>query len=199
MKKSYTLEEIENIINKECSYEPDEFDNQSDNKENDEDYQNNDENNNENIIDQVIEVLKEYIKKDKNNTKALTLLGRAYYSNRDNKKAEKLFKKVLLINPNDDKVLYYTAINYLHNFRGNEKYNEALKLIKKAVELNENDSAYWYILGYINYKNKNYYAAIEYAEKAVKLNKSYVFDYDNYLEYYLTVIGESYFKLGKYD
>ena len=101
MKKSYTLEEIENIINKEFSYEPDEFDNQSDNKENDEDYQNNDENNNENIIDEIIEVLKEYIKKDKNNVKALTLLGRAYYSNRDNKKAEKQFRKVLLINPND--------------------------------------------------------------------------------------------------
>ncbi|MDO7020544.1 tetratricopeptide repeat protein [Brachyspira innocens] len=201
MKKSYTLEEIENIINKECSYEPDEFDNQSDNNENDEDYQNNnDENNNENIIDQVIEVLKEYIKKDKNNTKALTLLGRAYYStNRDNKKAEKLFRKVLLINPNDDKTLYYTAINYIYNFIGNEKYNEALKLIKKAIELNENDSAYWHLLGYINRENKNYYAAIEYAEKAVKLNKSYVVDDGNYMEYYLTVIGESYFKLGKYD
>ncbi|WP_146164998.1 tetratricopeptide repeat protein, partial [Brachyspira hampsonii] len=197
--KNYTLEEIENIINKECSYEPDEFDNQSDNEENDEDYQNNDENNNENIIDRVIEVLKEYIKKDKNNTKALTLLGRAYYSNRDNKKAEKLFKKVLLINPNDDKTLYYTAINYIYNFRGNEKYNEALKLIKKAIELNENDSAYWHLLGYINRENKNYYAAIEYAEKAVKLNKSYVVDDGNYMEYYLTVIGESYFKLGKYD
>ena len=199
MKKSYTLEEIENIINKEFSYESNEFDNQSDNNENDEDYQNNDDNNNENIIDQVIEVLKEYIKKDKNNTKALTLLGRAYYSNRDNKKAEKLFKKVLLLNPNDDKALYYKAANYIYCFSRNKKYNEALKLIKKAVELNENDSAYWYILGYINYKNENYYAAIEYAEKAVKLNKSYVFDYDNYLEYYLTVIGESYFKLGKYD
>ena len=200
MKKSYTLEEIENIINKECSYEPDEFDNQSDNKENDEDYQNNDENNNENIIDEVIEVLKEYIKKDKNNTKALTLLGRAYYSTyRYNKKAEKLFKKVLLINPNDDKTLYYTAINYIYNFRGNEKYNEALKLIKKAIELNENDSAYWHLLGDINYENENYYAAIEYAEKAVKLNKSYVVHDSNYMEYYLTVIGESYFKLGKYD
>ena len=200
--KNYTLEEIENIINKECSYsyEPEEFDNQSDNKENDEDYQNNDENNNENIIDQVIEVLKEYIKKDKNNTKALTLLGRAYYStNRDNKKAEKLFKKVLLINPNDDKTLYYTAINYIYNFIGNEKYNEALKLIKKAIELNENDSAYWHLLGYINREDKNYYAAIEYSKKAVKLNKSYVVDDGNYMEYYLTVIGESYFKLGKYD
>ena len=198
--KNYTLEEIENIINKECSYEPEEFDNQSDNKKNDEDYQNNDENNNENIIDQVIEVLKEYIKKDKNNTKALTLLGRAYYStNRDNKKAEKLFKKVLLINPNDDKTLYYTAINYIYNFIGNEKYNEALKLIKKAIELNENDSAYWHLLGDINYKNENYYAAIEYSKKAVKLNKSYVVDDGNYMEYYLTVIGESYFKLGKYD
>ena len=199
MKKSYTLEEIENIINKECSYEPDEFDNQSDNKENDEDYQNNDENNNENIIDEIIEVLKEYIKKDKNNVKALTLLGRAYYSNRDNKKAENQFRKVLLINPNDDKVLYYTAINYLHNFRGNEKYNEALKLIKKAIELNANDSAYWHLLGYINLENKNYYAAIECGKKAVKLNKSYVVDDSNYMEYYLTVIGESYFKLGKYD
>ena len=198
--KNYTLEEIENIINKECSYEPEEFDNQSDNKENDEYYQNNDENNNENIIDEVIEVLKEYIKKDKNNTKALTLLGRAYYSTyRYNKKAEKLFKKVLLINPNDDKVLYYRAINYIYNFRGNEKYNEALKLIKKAIELNENDSAYWHILGDINYENENYYAAIEYAEKAVKLNKSYVVNDSNYMEYYLTVIGESYFKLGKYD
>lgn len=200
MKKIYTLEEIENIINKECSYEPEEFDNQSDNKENDEDYQNNDENNNENIIDEVIEVLKEYIKKDKNNTKALTLLGRAYYStNRDNKKAEKLFKKVLLINPNDDKTLCYTAINYIYNFIGNEKYNEALKLIKKAIELNENDSAYWHLLGYINREDKNYYAAIEYSKKAVKLNKSYVVDDGNYMEYYLTVIGESYFKLGKYD
>ena len=204
MKKSYTLEEIENIINKEFSYEPDETDSlekdyKSDNNENAEDYQNNDENNNENIIDEVIEVLKEYIKKDKNNTKALTLLGRAYYSNRDNKKAEKQFRKVLLINPNDDKALYYKAANYIYCFSRNENYNEALKLIKKAIELNANDSAYWYILGYINYKNENYYAAIEYAEKAVKLNKSYVFDYDNYLEYYLTVIGESYFKLGKYD
>ncbi|WP_028329290.1 tetratricopeptide repeat protein [Brachyspira alvinipulli] len=204
MKKSYTLEEIENIINKEFSYELDETDsteadNKLDNNGNDEDYQNNNDNNNENIIDQVIEVLKEYIKKDKNNTKALTLLGRAYYSNRNNKKAEKQFRKVLLINPNDDKALYYKAANYIYDFRRNENYNEALKLIKKAVELNENDSAYWYIFGYINYKNENYYAAIEYAEKAVKLNKSYVFDYDNYLEYYLTVIGESYFKLGKYD
>ena len=199
MKKSYTLEEIENIINKEFSYEPDEFDNQSDNNENDEDYQNNDENNNENIIDEVIDVLKEYIKKDKNNTRALTLLARAYYSNKDNKKAEKLFKKVLLINPNDDKALYYKAANYIYCFRRNENYNEALKLIKKAIELNKNDSEYWHLLGYINYENENYYAAIEYAEKAVKLNKSYVFNYDNHLEYYLTVIGESYFKLGKYD
>ena len=204
MKKSYSLEEIENIINKECSYEPDEFDNQSDNKENDEDYQNNDENNNENIIDEVIEVLKEYIKKYRNNVKALTLLGRAYYyrgyySTHDNKKAEKLFKKVLLLNPNDDKVLYYTAVNYIYNFRGNEKYNEALKLIKKAIELNANDSAYWHLLGYINLENKNYYAAIECGKKAVKLNKSYVVDGSNYMEYYLTVIGESYFKLGKYD
>ncbi len=105
----------------------------------------------------------------------------------------------MLINPNDDKTLYYTAINYLYNFRGNEKYNDALKLIKKAIELNENDSAYWHLLGYINRENKNYYAAIEYAEKAVKLNKSYVVDDGNYMEYYLTVIGESYFKLGKYD
>lgn len=207
MKKSYTLEEIENIINKEFSYELDETnspesDNNSDNKENDEDYQNNDENNNENIIDEVdevIEVLKEYIKKDKNNTRALTLLARAYYSNRDNKKAQKQFRKVLLINPNDDKALYYKAANYIYCFRRNENYNEALKLIKKAIELNKNDSEYWHLLGYINYENENYYAAIEYAEKAVKLNKSYVFNYDNHLEYYLTVIGKSYFKLGKYD
>ncbi|AEM22443.1 TPR domain-containing protein [Brachyspira intermedia PWS/A] len=188
--KNYTLEEIENIINKECSYEVDETDStEADDKLD----------NNENIIDQVIEVLKEYIKKDKNNVKALTLLGRAYYSNRDNKKAEKQFRKALLINPNDDKALYYTAVNYLYNFRGNEKYNEALKLIKKAIELNANDSAYWHLLGYINRENKNYYAAIEYSEKAVKLNKSYVVDDGNYMEYYLTVIGESYFKLGKYD
>lgn len=119
MKKSYTLEEIENIINKEFSYELDETDsteadNKLDNNENDEDYQNNDENNNENIIDEVIEVLKEYIKKDKNNTRALTLLARAYYSNRDNKKAQKQFRKVLLINPNDDKALYYKAANYIY-------------------------------------------------------------------------------------
>ena len=202
--KNYTLEEIENIINKEFSYELDETDSTEaddklDNNENDEDYQNNDENNNENIIDQVIEVLKEYIKKDKNNVKALTLLGRAYYSNRDNKKAEKIFKKVLLINPNDDKALYYKAANYIYDFIRNENYNEALKLIKKAIEFNSNDSAYWHILGDINYENENYYAAIECGKKAVKLNKSYVFNYDNHLEYYLTVIGESYFKLGKYD
>ena len=202
--KNYTLEEIENIINKEFSYELDETDSTEaddklDNNENDEDYQNNDENNNENIIDQVIEVLKEYIKKDKNNVKALTLLGRAYYSNRDNKKAEKIFKKVLLINPNDDKALYYKAANYIYDFIRNENYNEALKLIKKAIEFNSNDSAYWHLLGDINYKNENYYAAIECGKKAVKLNKSYVFNYDNHLEYYLTVIGESYFKLGKYD
>ena len=92
MKKIYTLEEIENIINKECSYEPEEFDNQSDNKKNDEDYQNNDENNNENIIDEVIEVLKEYIKKDN----ALKMYEKILERDADNDEAKEKIRSIKL-------------------------------------------------------------------------------------------------------
>ena len=92
MKKIYTLEEIENIINKECSYEPEEFDNQSDNNENDEDYQNNDDNNNENIIDQVIEVLKEYIKKDN----ALKMYEKILERDADNDEAKEKIRSIKL-------------------------------------------------------------------------------------------------------
>ena len=77
--------------------------------------------------------------------------------------------------PNDPKLLYSKAMVYIEK----RKFNEALKLLERAVELDKGyKSAYWQI-GWVQYKLKNYEESQKAYGEAIKLEPKDSSAYNN--------------------
>ncbi|WP_161976169.1 tetratricopeptide repeat protein, partial [Brachyspira catarrhinii] len=117
--------------------------------------------------------------------------------------AEKIFAKLLDSNYQKDKVMYYLASLYykdssIYHFSAKINIQEICKLIENAIELNNNDSEYWYLLGGINlYTNRDYNKALYYYKKAYKINHSEIIK--NHKEKYYYTFGKVNLYLGNYD
>ena len=81
-------------------------------------------------------------------------------------KAEKDFKSSLKLNPNDPYVMNYLAYSWLDR---KIKIQEALELLKKAVNLEPLDGYIMDSLGWAYYMSKNFQQSIYHLEKAVSL------------------------------
>ena len=155
--KNYTIEEIKCLINKGINNE--------EIKEED-----------EICYEEAEKIIKKQLKNDSNNKELLFLLGLVQYgiysSSGDEEKSIETFKKLLRLDYEKDKVLYYLAVLYYYN-KPNSKIliKKNIKLLESAIELNDKDSEYWYLLGRMYfYHIKDYDKSIFCYTKAAKIN-----------------------------
>ena len=183
-KKNYTIEEIKELINKSI---------------------NNEELEESNVLyyKEAQEILKKHLKKEPNNKELLFLLALVQYEdsyiNYEYKKLRITLKKLLNLNYKKDKVLYYLAASYYYDryYKNNKKIQkETIELLENAIELNNKDSEYWYLLGTAHFfVIKDYDKAIEFHKKAAEIN--YTETIWNNKEYYYYTLGKINLYLGK--
>lgn len=183
-KKNYTMEEIKELINKKI---------------------NNEELEKSNVLyyKEAQKILKKHLKNDPNNKELLFLLALVQYDdsyfNDVYKKLRITLKKLLNLNYKKDKVLYYLAASYYYDrdYDNNKKIQkEIIKLLENAIELNNKDSEYWYLLGKVHFfVIKDYDKAIEFHKKAAEIN--YTETINNHKEYYYYTLGKINLYLGK--
>ncbi len=114
-------------------------------------------------------------------------LGAVYERSKNYDKAEEVFREILQLNPKNHGALNY--LGYMFADRG-VKLQEALDLIKRAVELEPNNGAYLDSLGWAYFKLDNLTLAEENLVKAVNRLKN-----DPTIHEHL---GDLYFRLEKY-
>lgn len=183
-KKNYTIEEIKELINKRINHEELEESNVLYYKE-------------------AQKILKKHLKNDPNNKELLFLLALVQYDdsyiNDEYKKLRITLKKLLNLNYKKDKVLYYLAASYYYDsdYDNNKKIQkEIIQLLENAIELNNKDSEYWYLLGKVHFfVIKDYDKAIEFHKKAAEIN--YTETINNHKEYYYYTLGKINLYLGK--
>ena len=183
-KKNYTIEEIKELINKKI---------------------NNEELEDDDVIyyEEAQKILNRHLKNDPNNKELLFLLALVQYDgsyfNDGYKKLRITLKKLLNLNYKKDKVLYYLAASYYYDsdYDDNKKIQkEIIELLENAIELNNKDSEYWYLLGKVHFfVIKDYDKAIEFHKKAAEIN--YTETINNYKEYYYYTLGKINLYLGK--
>jgi tetratricopeptide (TPR) repeat protein len=106
---------------------------------------------------------------DQNNflvPKILYRRGTSYERAGDWENSEKDLLESLEILPDEPNVLNYLAYGWVEK---NENIDEALKMLKKATKIKENDGYIIDSLGWAYYMNKNYYEAELYLQRAVEL------------------------------
>jgi len=103
----------------------------------------------------------------KNNWRIFYDRGIAFDKLKQFDKSEEDFRKALEISKGDPSVLNYLGYSMID--RG-EKLDEALAMVKKAVELKPNDGYIVDSLGWAYYKLRDYEQAVTYCERAVDLN-----------------------------
>ncbi|MEI0565959.1 tetratricopeptide repeat protein [Brachyspira pulli] len=183
-KKNYTIEEIKELINKSINNEELEYDDVLYYKE-------------------AQEILNKHLKNDPNNKELLFLLALVQYDDSYfNDVYEKLritLKKLLNLNYKKDKVLYYLAASYYYDgdYDNNKKIQkQIIELLENAIELNNKDSEYWYLLGKVHFfVIKDYDKAIEFHKKAAEIN--YTETINNNKEDYYYTLGKINLYLGK--
>lgn len=183
-KKNYTIEEIKELINKKINNEELEYDDVL-------------------YYEEAQEILKKHLKNDPNNKELLFLLALVQYDdsyfNDVYKKLRITLKKLLNLNYKKDKVLYYLAASYYYDrdYDNNKKIQkEIIQLLENAIELNNKDSEYWYLLGKVHFfVIKDYDKAIEFHKKAAEIN--YTETINNNKEYYYYTLGKINLYLGK--
>ncbi|MBW5394862.1 tetratricopeptide repeat protein [Brachyspira hampsonii] len=182
-KKNYTIEEIKELINKKINNEKLEDDDVLYNKE-------------------AQEILKKHLKNDPNNKELLFLLALVQYDDSyiddEYKKVIATLKKLLNLNYKKDKVLYYLAASYYYDSDYDNKkiQKKIIELLENAIELNNKDSEYWYLLGKVHFfVIKDYDKAIEFHKKAAEIN--YTETICNNKEYYYYTLGKINLYLGK--
>ena len=155
--KNYTIEEIKCLINKGINNEDIEEDDEYCYKESE-------------------KIIKKQLKNYVNDKELLFLLGLVQYgiycSSGDEGKSIETFKKLLRLDYEKDKVLYYLAVLYYYN-KPNSKIliKKIIELLENAIELNDKDSEYWYLLGRTYfYHIKDYDKSIFCYKKAVEIN-----------------------------
>jgi len=105
-----------------------------------------------------------------NNGVALRGIGNVYFEIEENYvKAILYFEKALAVNEEESKPLYY-KLGWLYNDKG--RYEDAIKVLLKAVEYDSEDSGYREELGYAYYMKEQYEFAITQLNKAISLDEN---------------------------
>jgi len=100
------------------------------------------------------------------------------------------FQKVLVINPKNGDANRLLAKCQAKIYMDQKKYPEAEAALLRVVANDSNDPDAYQSLGVINFQNKNYKKAVEYWQKAIKIQK------DTRIYKYL---GFSYYNLGDFN
>jgi len=120
-----------------------------------------------------IEAIDEYSKTLQlfsNNGVALRGLGNVYYEiEEDHDKALEYFEKALEVDEEESKPLYY-KLGWLYNEK--ERYDDAVKVLLKAIQYDSEDSGYREELGYAYYMKDEYEFAITQLNKAISLDEN---------------------------
>ena len=105
-----------------------------------------------------------------NNGTALRGIGNVYYEiGEDHDKAILYFEKALTVNEEESKPIYY-KLGWLYNDA--ERYQEAIKVLLKAIDYDSEDSGYREELGYAYYMKEHYEFAITQLNKAISLDEN---------------------------
>lgn len=118
--------------------------------------------------EQAITAYKKALEIDSDYLLAIKGLGDVYYNNtQDYKAALELFERVMERDEANSK-LYYYKLGWLYN--DVERYNDAAKMLVKAIAFDSKDASYREELGYTYYMLGSYDDAFRHLKKAVELN-----------------------------
>jgi superkiller protein 3 len=105
-----------------------------------------------------------------NNGAALRGLANIYYEiEEDHDKALEYYEKALKVNEEDSKPVYY-KIAWLYNEK--ERYDDAIRILLKAIQYDSEDSGYREELGFAYYMKEEYEFAITQLNKAISLDEN---------------------------
>lgn len=104
------------------------------------------------------------------NGMALRGMGNVYYEIEENhEKAIQYFEKALVVDEEESKPIYY-KLGWLYNDK--ERYDDAIKILLKAIDYDSEDSGYREELGYAYYMKEQYEFAITQLNKAISLDET---------------------------
>lgn len=105
-----------------------------------------------------------------NNGAAIRGIGNIYYEiEEDHEKAIEYFERSLKADEENSKPVYY-KLGWLYNDA--ERYDDAVKILLKAIEYDSEDSGYREELGYAYYMKEEYEFAITQLNKAISLDEA---------------------------
>ena len=105
-----------------------------------------------------------------NNGVALRGVGNVYYEiEEDYDKAIQYFEKAIAVNEEESKPLYY-KLGWLYNDK--QRYDDAIKILLKAIEYDSEDSGYREELGYAYFMKEQFEFAITQLNKAISLDET---------------------------
>lgn len=100
---------------------------------------------------------------------ALRGMGNVYYEiEEDHEKAIQYFEKALEVDEEESKPIYY-KLGWLYNDKG--RYDDAIRILLKAIDYDSEDSGYREELGYAYYMKEQYEFAITQLNKAISLDE----------------------------
>lgn len=138
-------------------------------------------------FNQAIEQFEKILVLEPQNADIMYLLGSLYIEVNEKNKAVDVLKNSIRIDPSHDGSL--NSLGYLYADMG-QNFDEAEKLILKALEISPNNGAYLDSLGWVYYKKGKFKTALDYFIKADQELKDPVI-YDH--------LGDAYFKLNDFD
>lgn len=101
---------------------------------------------------------------------ALRGMGNVYYEiEEDHDKAIQYFEKALEVDEEEFKPLYY-KLGWLYNDK--QRYDDAIKILLKAIDYDSEDSGYREELGYAYYMKEQFEFAITQLNKAISLDET---------------------------
>jgi Flp pilus assembly protein TadD len=121
----------------------------------------------------------------KGRAQALLVIADALYMRGDFEQAERIYRKVLALDP--DNAIALNNYGYLLAERG-VRLDEAERMIRKALQLKPNEPAFLDSLGWVYFQRGNYRQALPYLERAAKMRPD-----DAEVRYHL---GMVYWRLG---
>ena len=138
--------------------------------------------------DEAIILVENQIELEPLNTRNYLILGQIFNSKKDFSKAEINFEKAYKIDPNNKEVfrnLTYFYSSYASNLKDKGEFLKAIKYHKKLAKIDQlNSAAHLSNIG-ANYRYlEELDKALEYYNKSLKLNKSYLLGYLNLSEIY---------------
>lgn len=138
--------------------------------------------------DEAIAPLEKSLKSNPDNINAISSLAVVYESLSRFDGADSLYESAIKRFPENALLLN----NYSYSLcERNIRLNEALEMVKKALEITPDNGAYLDTIGWIYYKLKNYNEAEKYIKKAIQVRENSAVVYEH--------LGDVYFALEKYN